>query len=307
MTTNDEGLAGAVREIQKTATLAASLPVVHFDVDDGKGGKVSVPSVLVTDGDGKRRLMPLLDEMKKATEFAREQRLGKADGPDRREGTATLQALTSFIAHANRFKAPHSAIWANADERELVSVLDYHPEGHDSAARWGKHRGIYSCPLSDAWEAWGGEDGRHLDQDAFATLLDTRDADLVSGKLGNGNTAPNPAYLVTMAANLEVYSSAKAKRERDPQTQRVKLTFSEEKGVAGDVMPPPAFLINIPVFKDGALMVLEVRLRVTIEEGAATFHLNIHHAEDVLRVSFNEVCFAVGNGTGLPVYVGTPE
>jgi hypothetical protein len=305
-TTVTPGLVEAIAKLENMARAAVVPHLIHVPVSDGKDA-VQASFVALPDHHGKLNLEPLADRLKQAACLAREQRLSRADGPDRREGTARLQTLGSFIAHANRFQAEHSAVWADAEKRRLVSVLDYHPEGADSPARWGKHRGVYECPLSEAWTAWGGEAGLELSQDAFAELLDTRDRELSSGQFPNGAPAPSPASLVNLASNLEVYSEMKAKRERDATTGRVRLSFSEEKGVAGTLQPPAAFFIVIPIFQDSQPQLLEVRLRVTVENGEAKFHLRLHAAGDVLREAFAELCKRVHEATELPVFTGTPE
>lgn len=302
-------LSDAILEIQRTAVAAAE-PTVHFLECNPGGGSttpVKVPVLAVADGDGKVALHSLLDHLQAGTEFAQAQRLAAASGPDKRHGTATHQALESFIAHAKRFKDAASAIWADAAQRRLVSVLDYHPAGAESKARWGKHRGLYQCPLSEAWIAWGGGRALELDQDAFAALLDSRDRELTSGEFPTGKEAPNPAALITLASNLEVYSTATAKRERDPNTGRVKISFTEDKGISGTVMPPAAFLICIPVFQDAEVQDLEVRLRVAVNEGHATFIVQIHAAGDVLREAFSSICARVQRETEAPLFVGAPE
>ena len=299
-------LAAAIQEIELNAVKGAELKTVNVEVDDGTGAKQSVP-VLVVPGAFGATIHPLLDVTKQGADWAKTQRLAKADGPDRRQGTAVHHTLASFIQHAKRFKAPNSAIWANAQARQLVSVLDYHEAGFDKAARWGQHRGVYGCPLSEAWLAWGGVEGRKLDQDAFAQLLDSRDRELAEGDLPGGGKAPAPSTLVTLANNLEVFSSATTKRERDANTGRVKLSFSEEKGPIGSVPIPSAFLVQIPIFQDQPAKTLEVRLRVEVEDGEATFALRIQAAGDVLRNAFDSLCEAVGVSTEIPVFAGQPE
>jgi len=300
METERAGLAEAVKEI---ADLATAEPQVH---ELGTIGNCPAHVVFLRDTQGGLHVRGLTDVLQSTADFAKRQRLEKASGPDRREGTANLQSLESFIAHANRFKSDESAVWADAANRKLVSVLDYHPKGSDAPAAWGKHRGVYPCPLSEAWQAWGGGRALKLSQEEFAALLDARDCELSGGKLASGN-APDPSFLLTLANNLEVFSSATCKRERDPNTGRLKLSYSEEKGVSGTLAPPPAFLIRIPVFVDSEPDQQEVRLRVTVEEGHARFEVQLHAASDVLRTAFDGLCNDVAEGTQLPVFQGTPE
>jgi hypothetical protein len=147
---------------------------------------------------------------------------------------------------------------------------------------------------------------RSLKED-FADLLDARDRELTGGKLPSGTSAPEPSFLLTLANNLEVFSTATAKRERDPNTGRIKVSFTEEKGTSGAVAPPPSFLVAIPVFQDAQPQPLEVRLRVTVDNGKAKFLVQIHAAADVLRAAFSELCADVSEGTSLPLFFGNPE
>lgn len=299
-------LADAIREIQNTARAAVE-NIYMIDAKDKDGKSLVFPVIVAKDSDGSAESISLLEDVKKAHVAADEMRLKHAEGPDFRQGIAAHQSIESFIAHAIRFKAPHSAIWANAAKRELVAVLDYHPEGATSPPKWGRHRGLYPCPLSESWVAWGGGRALKLDQDAFAALLDARDRELTEGSFWHAGKAPDPAALITLANNLEVYSNASAKRTRDPNTGRLRISFDEEKGVKGDVFPPPAFLINIPVFEDQKPIPLEVRLRVSVEEARAIFETQIHAAGEVLRQAYAALCERVKTETGLPVFVGTPE
>lgn len=300
------GLAEAIRQIENTAADATEAQVIPLAVDDGVGGTFSVPIIVLRDGEDRQHLESLANMYADAAALAKNVRLEKASGPDRRTGTAQLQSLQSFIDHANRFKAENSAVWADAARRQLVSVLDYHHKGTGTPL-WGKHRGVYGCPLSEAWLAWGGGKALQLDQDEFAELLDSRDRELAAGNLSEGKKAPDPSALISLANNLEVYSNAQARRERDPNTGKLKISFSEEKGVSGTIMPPPSFLVFIPVFEDAVARELEVRLRVTVEDAKAKFAVQIHAAGDILRASFQELCAEVGAQTALPIFVGTPE
>lgn len=304
METIPDTAAQSIKEIERLAIDANRVQTITLKVSDGAGGMVDFP-VLVTRGgdtDG------LAAEITQAAKFARELRLASAKGPDYREGEALHQSFASFTAHANRFKSDASAIWADPSQRRFVSVLDYHPEGANSKAAWGRHRGVYPAPLSEAWKAWGGGAGLKLSQDDFADLLDARDRELAAGTFPSTETpAPTPAQLVTLAANLEVFSHKSVKRVRDPKTGRLTLTFSEDAGVAGEVAPPRAFLVHIPIFQDSKPTTLEVRLRVTVDEGAATFLVNVHAAREVLAAAFDDLCDDAKTQTGMPVFVGTPE
>jgi uncharacterized protein YfdQ (DUF2303 family) len=233
----------------------------------------------------------------------------RADKPRRRKGTANLQSIDSFTDHVNRFKGGPSAIFADAANRKFLGVLNYHPAGAEqSDAAWGDHRAVYPCPLSPEWSMWGGGSEKSLGQDAFAFFLDEHDADLAAGAAdAKGKPYPSPADLMTLAAALESYSNTSAKRERDKTTGRVLVSFSEDSGIKGNVTIPAAFAIKIPVFTDSAPAVLEVRLRVEVENGKPVFKFAIHDGVKVLRTAFDALVARVREATALPVLVGTPE
>lgn len=295
--------AEAIKEVERLARQAAGPQTVVIEVPDGAGKTTPIP-ILVNNG----VVAPLQDAIRIAAKLARDLRANGAAAPGWREGTAEHQSLQSFINHVQRFKSPASAVWADPSSRRLVSVLDYHPVGAESQAAWGRHRGVYASPLSEAWLAWGGEKGLSLTQEDFADLLDSRDYELAAGMLPSSEKeAPTPASLITMANKLEVYSTATAKRERDPKTGRVQISYSEDKGVSGDVHPPPAFAIRIRIFQDSEPELIEVRLRVAVDAGHATFNLNIHAAGELLRAAFYGLCEKVRTGGDIPVFEGTPE
>lgn len=306
-TENPTWLAEGLREFTKTAIGSAEPLVFQQAVDDGQGGKAEVPFIITRGPAGDLFTESLLSEVADATKWVTAQRLAKADGPDRRMGVAQHQSLLSFIEHALRFKGATSVVWANPAARTLTSVLDYHHAGHEAKPRWGHHRGVYPCPLSEAWKAWGAGGVLKLDQDDFAALLDRRDGELTDGQLPSGKTSPDPATLISLAANLEVFSTATAKRERDPNTGRVRISYAEDKGASGTVVPPPAFLVFIPIFEDSAPAPLEVRLRVTVEDSHAWFEIQLHQAATILREAFGELCDRVHQETGMQLFSGEPE
>jgi uncharacterized protein YfdQ (DUF2303 family) len=299
----------ALQHLEATAQQAMVVRVEELKFHDsaGEAGRLSV--AFLADGHGKVRVQSLGDIIAAARERADKERLLSAPGPDRRKGVANHQSLASLIAHANRFKDEHSAVWASAENQEasLTVVFNYHSTGHDGRPRWGDHRATYDCPLSSAWKAWGGGAVREFTQEGLAKFLEQHDYELAQGTLPNSEKAPPPATLLTLADTLETYSTSKVKKEKDKATGRVRLSLEDDRGVAS-AAPPPSFLILIPIFEDSEAELLEVRLRVRVEkDGSAIFTLQIHDAERKWRASYQKVLDTVINKTGLPVYEGTPE
>jgi uncharacterized protein YfdQ (DUF2303 family) len=301
-------LNAVLTNIQDTARQASSPALETLAFRDTKEGVVDIPLAFVPDGQGRTRVVPLLEHLQAATLHAKNARLAAALGPDRRQGTARHQSLGSFTQHVNRFQDEHSAVWAHREGQKatLVAILDYHTAGAAGAPRWGYHRAEYPCPLSAAWTEWGAGQTLQLSQEEMAEFLEEHDYQLIAAPL-NGGISPSPAVLITMANQLEVYSNATATRERDPQTNKLRISFTETKGVNGTIQPPSAFKILIPVFEDADAEEIEVRLRVKVEGAKALFELRIHNADGVYQKSFERVRNEVMLQTKLPVFQGYPE
>jgi uncharacterized protein YfdQ (DUF2303 family) len=228
----------------------------------------------------------------------------RAEKPRRLAGTATHQEIDSFIAHANRFKDQASAVYADVTAVRLTAVLDYHTG--PGAPRWGLHRSLYSCPLSEPWEAWHGFDGKPRAQTDFAQWIEDRMADLTSGKDTDGNPYPAPADVLSMARNLAVYSKGTFERKINPTTGDSALVAKTETETTSTKIPR-AFALKLPVFDGGAMWAVEAKIRLTFEGGFPRFAYSLHRTDAILRDAFGEVRARVAKETGLPVFCGTPE
>lgn len=301
-----QNLPDAIRAIRDMAQQAASAKIEMLKVKDARGGEIEIPVALTAAQGGGVNANALINVVQNAENLARARRLEAAPGPDNREGTARHHTLKSFMDHVNRFKGKNTVVWADGEEKALKSVFDYHPAG-EVGTGWQRHRGHYECPVSEAWRAWGEGEGRVLTQDELATLLDTRNRDLAAGDI-YGQKAPDPAWMLSFLGNLESFAGAKCKASRDPNTHQRKLSYQRESGFAGDVVPPKAFLIEIPVFQGQDPRKLEVRLRAEVNsDGEAKFELRIHDAETEMESAFDDLCAEVEAATSVPLFVGTPE
>lgn len=304
--TEVQNLPEAIREIRNLSQQAAEAKIEMLKFTDERGGSLDVPVVLTAASGGGVNANVLISVTRDANTLATARRLATAPGPDNREGTAEHHTLKSFIDHVNRFKGKNTVVWADGEGKGLKSVFDYHPAG-ESGTGWQRHRGVYACPFSEAWKAWGSGETLTLTQDELGTLLDTRDRELVGGEI-YGRAAPDPAWMLSFLGNLESFAGAKAKMVRDTNTHQRKLTYQRESGFAGEVVPPKAFLIEIPVFQGEDPQKLEVRLRAEVNaDGEAKFELRIHDAEAVMTEAFDELCASVQAATEVPLFVGTPE
>ncbi len=243
--------------------------------------------------------------------------------PERRKGTARLGDLASFIAHAMRFSDVNSVLFASPDPKQpsLTSVLDYHEATHEGAPRFGQHRGVYAFPLSDEWVAWTTSNAKPMDQRKFAEFIEDRVIDILSDPSNMGARARNLAEsiqvsfapasrLLELSRGMSIRVAAKVTSAQNLATGEVQVCYAtthEGDGGGGSDKVPGAFLVGIPVFRNGAGYELPVRLRYRLSDGALSWFYELHGADRVFEHAFAEACESAAHATGLPLYVGTPE
>jgi hypothetical protein len=70
---------------------------------------------------------------------------------------------------------------------------------------------------------------------------------------------------------------------------------------------PGLFLIAIPVFKDGVVYRLPVRLRYRLKEGTVFWSYDIYRDDKAFKDAYDEICVQIEEETGSHVFVGQPE
>lgn len=264
--------------------------------------------------------------------------------PERRQGTAVFTRLEGLIDHAQRFKDDNAALFALDDPKapRLTSVLDYHPKGGDNtAARFGRHRGLYQFPLSPEWQAWSAMNGQAMRGQDFYEFLErhaieiapagivipndvARDSDdQVDGQdgfdLGTkrlrdmarllGTNFAGPDTLMALAKGLKLRVNSEVEEQRDISTGEASLVFKTEHR-STDGVPlkvPNLFAIHIPVFTQGAVYLLGVRLRYRLDGGKVVWIYEMHRPDLAFTDAFDEACERARDATGLPLFYGNPE
>lgn len=327
MAEDKEALTGFANWIQRNATGLSLLDVPGPDLDKSN----PVPVLVLRDGAGSPKCYSL-------KVYADEYRAH----PERRSGTAEMLDLSSFIAHANRFKDVDSALFGNNDRSapSLLAVLDYHervnipfaaletePAAQPIAPspRFGKHRTFYKFPLSDEWTAWHGHDGKPMGQADFAAFLEDRIGDVIPppvddgggeatdamsqlGRLLGGSFA-SPSRLLELSRGMQVHQGEKVRNAVNLSTGEVQVTYeAEHKDAAGAPLKVPnLFLIGIPVFRSGSPYEVAVRLRYRVREGTVAWHYQLYRADKVFDHAFQEAAKQAADETGLPLFIGKPE
>lgn len=242
--------------------------------------------------------------------------------PDRLKGTAKLTTLKSFIEHVQRFSEPlGSVIFADAVSRppKMVAVLDYHFT--EAKPRFGQHRAVYEFPTSEQFLAWRAMiESKEIGQEAFARFLEDRILDVKhpseakekSAKLAEdlGITLATPQQLLTVSQGLSIRVGRKLVNKPNLATGESTFIFEEsheDPDTNGPVKVPKGFLIEIPVFRSGAVYQLVVRLRYRAPNQQVVWSLQVPRFEASWEDAVNEACKEAKETTGLPLYFGTPE
>lgn len=260
--------------------------------------------------------------------------------PERRAGTAVFTRLEGLTDHAKRFKDENSALFAHDDPQspKLQCVLDYHPKGPDNAeARFGKHRGLYQFPLSPEWQAWQANNGKGMASQEFyeflerhaievaPVLLDLLHAPQGSDAAGEGTDMgtkrlrdmarllgtdfAGPETLMTLAKGIKVRATSDVEEQRNISTGEVSLVFKTEHRNSDGVplKVPNLFAISIPVFTQGMIYLIGVRLRYRLHCSKAVWIYDMHRPDLAFTDAFDAACEKVAEDTGLPLFYGNPE
>lgn len=244
-----------------------------------------------------------------------------AKAPDRREGTVHLHTLASLIAHTNRAKDPNSVAFADgvSAQPSITVVYDYHAPGQASGQRFAKYRAHYAFPVSEEWAAWRTVDGVEMGQARFAAFLDERlydvaeptDAGVKAKDIATktGREYVTAARLMELAQGLDVHVKHSVKNAVNLSSGEGNLTFTEEHtdGAGAQLRVPRAFLIAVPVFRNGTVYQIPVQIRYRVKDAAVLWTLKLHAPQRAVDDAVTEAAQTLREATELPVFEGTPD
>lgn len=292
--------------VKEIAELAKASVTTQVEIlKRGARGGVEAPVLIVPAGHRAESIKAHLDEYLEA--------------PERRKGTATLLDLDSFIGHVKRFADEDSALFATQKPPTLVGVIDYHRKTAGGAPRFGQHRASYDFPVSDEWKLWTSRNAQPFQQVEFAAWIEDRLLDVLD-PAGAGEVAKkmvaslgaefaSPTKLVELSKGLTVHVNSRVRNSTSLSTGEVQFNFATEHADAQGqpLKVPAAFLIGIPVFRNGAVYQLAVRLRYAVRDGVVTWRYEMYRHERAFDDAISLACQHAAKETGLPLFMGTPE
>lgn len=303
------------------------------EVIEVKNGTQSAPVLLLPVFDGQLQQVGATSIKKYLDEYR--------TAPERREGTATVEDLTSMVDHVNRFKDENSALFASSGldgvasssvdeesdeggigklpEPKLVAVLDYHEKTAAGAPRFGKHRTLYKFPLSEEWKVWTSKNRKVMTQQRFAQFINDHLMDIFAPENPGataclirdtlGITFANHTKLQSLSQGLSLTITHKVTEQRNLTSGEVVLNFTEEHGDGSGqrLNIPGGFIVGIPVFRNGERFQMVAQLRYRNKGGQLFWFFELYEPHRVFDVAFRGSCDVVRSGTSLPLFYGSPE
>ncbi|MBX8803145.1 DUF2303 family protein [Ochrobactrum sp. MR28] len=242
--------------------------------------------------------------------------------PDRKQGTASVQTLESFISLTDRHATPHSAIFADVNWREpsLLAVIDYHPDDEDDPhADNCTHRIYYKFPLSEEWAQWVENNGEKMMQSDFALWIEDHIADLAAPNPDEiqkyqeqfQTTIATPSELMEISRGLQVNVSSQVKNAKTLQTGEAQIIYDESHQTTdrsgGTLKVPGMFILSIPAFFMGAPVRMPVRLRYRVNGGNITWFYQLYRPDLIITEAIKIDIATAKKALDLPVYEGKPE
>lgn len=236
----------------------------------------------------------------------------RAEKPRALAGSAKILDEASMIAHCQRFRDSASALFADASQ--ITAVYDYHQPVaatdtpaliRDSAARWQRHRAIYTPGKAKEWTTWTGKAGQLMSQADFADFLEANLQDL-AGPEGD-RKVPSPADLMTLALTLKVTSEDVLESQINRTTGEYHLVAKVEQKTTGEAKIPKEFDILVPVYENGDLQRVTCRFRMKKDGSTFKFGWVIPTAERLERSAWQDICKRISEKTSLPLIYGQPE
>ena len=158
MTDTDEGLRGLAEFIADRAA-PKSMPLLIGEKASGHRDLMAVPN-----GFRLESVKKYLDEYLLA--------------PERIKGTSRHSTTESLLNHFETFKLSGTAIFANGDARDPKVTVVYDYSGSSIDPKYGDHRAVLDCTLSDEWKTWSARANVSMAQHEFAAFIEDNIGDI---------------------------------------------------------------------------------------------------------------------------------
>lgn len=213
-----------------------------------------------------------------------------------------LRDAASFIRYVNDHKVSASRIFAAMEPAQFLAVIDEHtPAGGNDfvteQADWREFRVEFKVPASREWTLWNAANRKHMSQLGFAEFLQDNLPDVI---------VPDSTRLLELALNFEASVGGAFRSAQRLQNGDHNLTIQSETTGASTLALPEFITLAIPVFENEAPRELQARLRYRAKDGLV-FWYELVRPHKVLEAAFRETWARIGEATGVPMLLGSPE
>lgn len=209
-------------------------------------------------------------------------------------GGVTMVDLDSWVAYVNRFKSEDTQVFASPDPGSfhVTAVLDYH--NADGLPAHCAHKAVYAPRYAVQWQRWS-QIGT-MEQVAFAEFIEENRADVQE---------PAAAVLLDIITKFKATKKAEYDSVVYQPNGDVMIGWSEKTEAVGKAVAVPTELkLGIPVFFRGTLYAVPAFLRYRLDGGKLRFQVKLDRPEYIEEAAIAEITKAVGEQTGLTVYLG---
>lgn len=266
MSTSDQNLVETALEAGETIGALKHEGTVHYPAGDA-----GVPFLLLAP---ERKPMPVEHLL---------------PAPLQARSTVKLNDAPSFAGYVNRFKNAHTVVFADLEGRKFEAVIDYHKSaGGVVLPMWLRHRAIYTCPTTPAWDEWTAPEwnGKPHNQVEFARFIEEHVPHIAE---------PTGAALLEMCLTLEAKKDVQFRSSTRLQDGQHQFRYEEViSGTASGSQPgtlslPSGFKVAIEPFQGVGLYGIDARLRFRIQQSTLSMWFELVRPKDVLDAAFTKM------------------
>lgn len=213
----------------------------------------------------------------------------------------------SLLAYWDKHHDDQSDMWADREKRTLTAVIDAHAgsdESDEDRARWQSHRATLTLSLSEAMQAWLNNNGKVLEQVAFAEFCEDWMSVIA---------APDAADLIEMVQDFQATVSASFKSGFKLSNGQRVMEYTEQIDQAvkgGAVAVPQTITLSLPIWRGASdRHELTARIRTRVNHGGAGklgIGYKLDRPTDAIDAAFEAEVARVQEHIGRPVLRGTP-
>lgn len=216
--------------------------------------------------------------------------------PLRKRGKVELQDERSLQDYVAAHKQAGTVVFADADARRLVAVINHHEPG---APDWGDFRAELQLDRTPEWKAWLAVDRKPLPQGEFVELIEDQMATVL---------APDGAELLEVCQSLKGLRKVEFENGVSLRDGTVQLTYRETTESTasrrGQVEVPERLVLKLALFRNGPPVEVKARLRWRLADAKVLFVVVLDKPVEAEDQAMTDVCNRLGAALAVPVLAG---